>query len=132
MNKYERKKRVFIMFWICFSALVLWMMSRVNVQSFDLGSFLWFTSELLGGGVSFYFLTEMLRTPINPENDAKWNSMIKYALLSALTVALVMGVAAFEKYFYSSGGILTIVSILTSIFIVCSFADKATKSFSQI
>jgi hypothetical protein len=120
------------MFWICFSAFVLWMMSRVNVQSFDLGSFLWFTSELLGGGVSFYFLTEMLRTPINPENDAKWNSVIKYALLSTVTVLSVAGVALFEKYFYSSGGILTIVSILAAIFIICSFADKAATSFSQI
>lgn len=126
------KKRLFIIFWIFFSAFVLYMMSMVNVQSFDLGSFLWFTSGLFGGGVSFYFLTEMLRTPINPENDAKWNSMIKYALLSGLTVALVMVVAVFEKYIYSLGGLLTIVSILTSIFIVCSFANKAVKSFSQI
>lgn len=132
MNKHERKKRFFIMFWIFFGAFVLWSMSMIDIQSFDIGSFLWFTSLLFGGGVVFHFLTELLRTPINPENEAKWNNMIKYALLSALTVSLVMGVVLFEKYIYSSGGFLTIVSILTAIFIVCSFADKAIKSFSQI
>ncbi len=132
LNKCERKKRLLIMLWIIISAFILWMMNMVKMQSFDLGSFLWFAIFLLGSGVAYHFLIEMIKTPINSENDSSWNSLIKYALLSALTVFFVILIGLFEKYIYSFGGSITMLSIFIAIWFVCGFTDKAIKAFLQI
>ena len=104
----------------------------VNMQSFDLGSFLWFASFLFGGSVVYHFLTEMLKTPLNSENDAKWNATIKYSLLSACTVFTVVVIGFFEKYVHSFGGALVLISILFAIWIVCIFAEKTIKYFRKL
>lgn len=127
----ERKKRLFVMLWLLLSAFVLWLMSMVQMQSFDLGSFIWFASFLFGGSVAYHFLTEMLKTPINSENDERWNTTIKYSLLSACAVLTVVGIGFFEKYVHSFGGALVLLGILSAIWIVCGFAEKALKVFPK-
>ncbi|MGD9687006.1 MAG: hypothetical protein AB7U43_08555 [Desulfobacter sp.] len=101
------------------------------MQSFDLGSFVLFASYLFGGSVSYHFLTEMIKTPINSKNDESWNATIKYSLLSACAVLTVVGIGFFEKHVHSFGGALVLLGILSAIWVVCGFAEKAIKVFPK-
>jgi hypothetical protein len=58
MDRYERKKRLFILLWTVLCSFVLWAMSLVDMQSFNIGSFLWFTIFLFGGGVAYHFFID--------------------------------------------------------------------------
>lgn len=132
VNKHEIKKRLTIVLWLVISSFLLWLMSMVDMQSFDETSYVRFSSFLFGAGVAYHFLTVMLGTPITPKNTKNWDSFIKYMLYSAFAVLGVVGIAYFEKYLQHFYAIPTLVSMFIALIFVSSFAEKARKSFLEL
>lgn len=132
IDKLERKKRFILMGFVLFSSFTLWCLNMLDTQSFNLSSLLNFILLLIGGSVAVHYMTEIYKTPINKENNKKWNDFGKYLFYSQATILFTVGVAYFEKYFLPLGGMLTILCILLAIFVLPTFAERAHLVFSKI
>jgi len=132
INKLERKKTFILMCWVIYSGFILWLLNMLDSQSFNISSLFNFILLLLGGSTVVYYMTEMYRTPINEKNDKKWDAFSKYLLYSAFMILFTVGIAYFEKYIYSLGGLITFPSMFVTIFVLPKFAGRAHLVFSEI
>lgn len=130
-SKYEIRKRLTILAWIVLSTVFFWSMSFLP-NKFDLGSFLSYIILLFGGGFAFHFFTEMLSAPANEDNWGHWGKLAIYLIKAGFSIITVFFVAYIEKFIFSLGGLLTIVTIFYAMWYSITQAEKAHDVLYQI
>lgn len=101
-------------------------------NKFDLGSFFSYIILLFGGGFAFHFFTEILSAPANEDNWGDWGELAIYLIKAGFTIIAVFFVAYIEKFLFSLGGLLTIVTIFSAMWYSITQAEKAHNVLYQI
>jgi hypothetical protein len=77
-SKYERTKRLVITGYAVFSTLILWGMSRVDMQTMTGASLIRFASFFWVGGFAFHYLSRLLSVPATQNNWGRWLELARH------------------------------------------------------
>lgn len=98
IEKNEFIRRLVILLWVLLSGLLLWLMSRADMEAFNEQAYFRFVTFIFSGSFAFQVLYELATSPISILTKEHWSQIRNELIYASLTILAFAGVVNFEAH----------------------------------